>query len=158
MAAMSSKLCRSVPYSTSATAGAGRGAARGDASGAAAHGSLARKRAGKMRGRCGLWKATERKHGGRAGEAAGALLPWLQRRVCVALHTGPHREFLVKLRAAPLAERESWPHAAHDTLHAASGGGGGGERERGSGDGDGAVRRALHGADDAELLERNAAR
>ena len=95
-----------------------------------------------------------------AGEAAGALLPWLQRRVCVALHTGPHREFLVKLRAAPLAERESWPQAAHDPLHAASGGGGGGggEREGGSGDGDGVVRRALHGADDAELLERNAAR
>ena len=57
-----------------------------------------------------------------AGEVAGALLPWLQRRVCVALHTGPHREFLVKLPAAPLAERESWPHAAHDPLHGAGGG------------------------------------
>ena len=93
-----------------------------------------------------------------AGEAVGAPLPWLQRRVCVALHTGPHR---VPCQAArrPLAERESWPHAAHDTLHGCGGGGGGGggERERGVATGT-ARRAALHGADDAELLERNAAR
>ena len=98
-----------------------------------------------------------------AGEAAGAPLPWLQLRVCVALYAGPHRELLVKLRAAPLAERESWPHAASDAGGGGRGGGGGGgsgggESERDSGKGGGAARRTLHGADDAELLERNAAR